>query len=48
VIARYARTELVCLDLCRYRDYAEIVAPVGLNALRWLGFSPVRPAGLSA
>jgi DNA replication protein DnaC len=49
VVGRYARTELmVCLDLCRYRDYAEIVAPVGLSGLRWLGFSPVRPAGLSA
>ena len=28
VVARYARTELVVLDLCRYRDYADIVAAV--------------------
>ena len=25
VVARYARTELVVLDLCRHRDYAEPV-----------------------
>jgi DNA replication protein DnaC len=25
VVGRYARTELVCLDLCRHRDYAERV-----------------------
>jgi hypothetical protein len=36
------------LDLCRYRDYADIVAAAGLNALRSLGFSPVPPASLSA
>jgi hypothetical protein len=36
------------IDLCRYRDYADIVAAVGLNALGWLGFSLVTPAGLSA
>ena len=48
MIARYARTELMVLDLCRYRDYAEILVAVGLSGLRWLGFSPVRPAGLSA
>ena len=48
VIARYSRTELVCLDLCRYRDYADIVAAAGLNAVRCLGFSAMAPAGLSA
>ena len=48
VVGRYARTELVCLDLCRYRNYADIVAVAGLNALRFLGFSPVPPAGVSA
>jgi len=36
------------LDLCRYRDYADIVVVAGVNALSWLGFSLVLPAGLSA
>jgi hypothetical protein len=38
----------VVLDLCRHRDYADTVVAVGLNALRWLGFSPLAPARLSA
>jgi hypothetical protein len=42
------RSDLILIDLCRYRDYADIVAAVGLNALGWLGFSLVTPAGLSA
>jgi hypothetical protein len=36
------------IDLCRYRDYADIIAAAGLSALRWLGFSPLAPAGVSA
>ena len=36
------------VDLCRYRDYADIVVAVGLNAVRCLGFPAVAPAGLSA
>ena len=34
--------------LCRYRDHADIVAVVGLNAVRSLGFSAMAPAGVSA
>ena len=26
VVGRYGRLDLLCLDLCRYRDYAEGVA----------------------
>ena len=51
VVARYARIELLVCDLCRYRDYADIVAAVGLNALRsvgLLGFYALAPAGVSA
>jgi DNA replication protein DnaC len=40
--------QLLIVDLCRYRDYADIVAAVGLNALRCLGFPLLAPAGLSA
>jgi hypothetical protein len=47
-IGKLIRADLVVIDLCRYRDYADIVAAVGLNALGWLGFSLVTPAGLSA
>ena len=47
-LARLERIPLLVCDLCRYRDYADIVAAAGLNALRSLGFSPVAPAGLSA
>jgi hypothetical protein len=34
--------------LCRYRDYADIVAMAGLNAAWALGFSLVSPSRLSA
>jgi DNA replication protein DnaC len=47
-ISKLIRSDLILIDLCRYRDYADIVAAVGLNALRSVGFSPVRLAGLSA
>jgi hypothetical protein len=47
-LAALRRIPLLIVDLCRYRDYADIVAAVGLNALGWLGFSLVTPAGLSA
>jgi hypothetical protein len=40
--------QLLVIDLCRYRDCAEIVAAAGLNAAGLLGFSPARSAGLSA
>jgi hypothetical protein len=36
------------IDLCRYRDYADIVAVARLNAPGSLGFSPVPLAGVSA
>ena len=42
------RIVLGVIVLCRYRDYADMVATVGLSALRCLGFSPVPPASLSA
>ena len=33
--------EFLTVQLCRYRDYAEIVAMAGLSAPDPLGFSPV-------
>jgi len=48
VVGRYSRIEVLLLDLCRYRDYADIVAAAGLNAMRCLGSLAVAPAGLSA
>jgi DNA replication protein DnaC len=41
VLSRYARLDLLCLDLCRHRDYAEAVAVVGSQRRR-------RGFGLSA
>ena len=38
-ISKLIRADLVVIDLCRYRDYADIVVVAGLNALRCLGFS---------
>ena len=53
VLDRFHKTpvpaaDLIVIDLCRYRDYADIVAMAGLNALWCLGFSAMAPAGLSA
>jgi DNA replication protein DnaC len=48
VVGRYSRIEVLLLDLCRYRDYADIVAAAGLNAMRCLGSLAVALAGLSA
>jgi DNA replication protein DnaC len=28
-IARYGRVDLLCIDLCRGRDYAELLSPIG-------------------
>jgi hypothetical protein len=47
-LRRLSFVSLVIVDLCRYRDYADIVAAVGLNTARYLGFPPLAPAGLSA
>ena len=44
----WAGPQVLIVDLCQHRDYADIVATVELSAPRCLGFSPVRPAGLSA
>ena len=33
-IARYGRVDLLCIDLCRHRDYAEAAAVVGSLARR--------------
>ena len=41
-ISKLIRADLVVIDLCRHRDYADIVATVELSAPRCLGFSPVR------
>jgi hypothetical protein len=48
VVARYARIDVLLLDLCRYRDYADIDPAIGVGCLISLGFSPVAPAGVSA
>jgi hypothetical protein len=47
-LRRLERYQLLIVDLCRYRDYADIVATAGLNARGWLGFSLVSRAGVSA
>jgi DNA replication protein DnaC len=47
-LKRLSFVPLLVVDLCRYRDYADIVGVAGLNALRLLGFSPLAPAGVSA
>jgi DNA replication protein DnaC len=47
-LKRLERYQLLIVDLCRYRDYADIVAAAGLNAVRWLGFLVLAPVGLSA
>jgi DNA replication protein DnaC len=44
----WAGPQVLIVDLCRYRDYADIAVAAGLNVLRCLGFSPVAPASLSA
>jgi DNA replication protein DnaC len=38
VVGRYARTELMILDLCRYRDYAELVLASAVNVEDLRGF----------
>jgi DNA replication protein DnaC len=48
VVARYARTELVVLDLGRPRDYADTRHAAVVNAPRLVGFSASAPSGLSA
>jgi DNA replication protein DnaC len=44
VVARYARTELVVLDLGRHRDYADTPWPAAVNGLLSAGFVAVSPA----
>jgi hypothetical protein len=36
------------IDLCRYRDYADIDLAIVVGCLISLGFSPLAPAGVSA
>ena len=45
-LRRLSFIPLLVIDLCRYRDYADIVAAAGLNALSLPGFSgeSCRPA----
>jgi DNA replication protein DnaC len=45
---RLQRVPLLIVDLCRYRDYADIIVAAGLNALRCLGSPAMAPASLSA
>ena len=40
-LARLERIPLLVFDLCRYRDYADVVATAGLSAPDPLGFPPV-------
>jgi DNA replication protein DnaC len=47
-ISKLTRADLIIVDLCRYRDYADTIVAVGLRLRRLLGFSLVSPAGLSA
>ncbi|MGH3267227.1 MAG: ATP-binding protein [Trebonia sp.] len=44
----WAGPQLLIIDLCRYRDYADIAAACSLSGPDRLGFLPVSPAGLSA
>jgi len=48
VVGRYARIELLVLDLRRYRDYADVGAAVAVNRLFMVGFLTGSRAGLSA
>ena len=48
VVGRYSRIEVLCLDLCRYRDYADMLATAERNVLMCLGFRSIVSAGLSA
>jgi hypothetical protein len=47
-LKRLSFVPVLVVDLCRYRDYADIVAMAGLNAAWALGFSLVSPSRLSA
>ena len=47
-LRRLSFIPLLVIDLCRHRDYADIVAAAGLNAPSCLGFPPVMPVGVSA
>ena len=48
VVSRYARIELLVLDLRRHRDYAEVRSAVAAKGLLAAGFSAGASAGLSA
>jgi len=43
-----ARLDRVLSDLCRYRDYADMLATAERNVLMCLGFRSIVSAGLSA
>ena len=47
-LERLQRVPLIIVDLCRYRDYADVAIAAGLNAVRCLGFPAMPPAGVSA
>jgi DNA replication protein DnaC len=47
-IARYGRVDLLCIDLCRHRDYAEDAPGSGLGPVTVVGLCVVRAVGVSA
>jgi len=47
-LGRLGRIPVLVVDLCRYRDYADIVADAWSNVARFLRFSMVVLAGVSA
>ena len=47
-LERLQRVPVLIVDLCRYRDYADIAVAAGLSAVRCLGFPAIASAGLSA
>jgi hypothetical protein len=48
VVGRYARTELVVVDLCRYRDHAETDLARAANVQDSWSIRALAPADLSA
>jgi len=48
LITRYGRVDLICLDLCRPRDYADFVCGGEGNGPGEVGFLPARFAERSA
>jgi hypothetical protein len=47
-LAHYQRSHVLIVDLCRYRDYADILVAAELKSRCSLRFLPVLSAGVSA